>query len=308
MGSVISALWNWIPSHYKLAVLKKKFQEALLRPFINDSYEETLHVEEDWDNLVILDGCRFDMFRNKNFIQGELSKVYSAGSHTWEFMRKNFQGDQRDTVYISANPQLGLVKGSFAEVYNVWEESWDEDLETVPPENVTRTAEKAVKKHPNKRIVVHYMQPHYPFIGSKGRRIQGQGSYKFLGGKYRKKNLNIWEMLFKGMLELEEVEKAYVENLEEVLEEVPRLNSFLEGKTVVTSDHGNLLGKRVSRFLPFRVYGHPMNFHDPDLTAVPWLELPFDKRREIEISETSEKSFKKSEKVKKRLKDLGYIN
>jgi len=47
----------------------------------------------------------------------------------------------------------------------------------------------------------------------------------------------------------------------------PLLNH--DGRTVVTSDHGNNLGERMP-LLPMRLYGHPTGIHHPALREVPW--------------------------------------
>lgn len=36
-------------------------------------------MDEDWDNLLILDACRFDMFENRNILPGQLDYIYSKG-------------------------------------------------------------------------------------------------------------------------------------------------------------------------------------------------------------------------------------
>src|SRR6056297_1717045 len=62
---------------------------------------------EDWDNFVILDACRYDIFRNQSELPGHLESRTSKGSSTVEFLKANFDGrDLRDTVYVTANPQL----------------------------------------------------------------------------------------------------------------------------------------------------------------------------------------------------------
>lgn len=78
-------------------------------------------------------------------------------------------------MYVSANgyvPELGLDQdGTFHAVINVLNQ-WDDDLETVRPEAVTNAARKAHRDYPDKRIIVHYMQPHIPFITEAGRAFQ----------------------------------------------------------------------------------------------------------------------------------------
>lgn len=36
--------------------------------------EGTFVMEADWDNLLILDGCRYDVFAERNDIDGDLSR------------------------------------------------------------------------------------------------------------------------------------------------------------------------------------------------------------------------------------------
>ena len=52
----------------------------------------------------------------------------------------------------------------------------------------------------------------------------------------------------------------------------------LDGKTVVTSDHGNLFGRRLWP-IPLQKYGHPPGLRFPELIEVPWHETPFENRR-----------------------------
>lgn len=64
--------------------------------------------ERDWDNLIILDACRFDIFARVNEIEGSLEAVRSRGSSTSEFIRENFAGRQfYDTVFVSSNTMVG---------------------------------------------------------------------------------------------------------------------------------------------------------------------------------------------------------
>lgn len=44
-------------------------------------------VEEDWDNLIILDGCRYDLLKKETLYQGN-SKRRSVDSATPEFLKK----------------------------------------------------------------------------------------------------------------------------------------------------------------------------------------------------------------------------
>ena len=57
--------------------------------------------EKSWDNLIILDACRFDAFALVNRIPGRLTRIVSAGSSTWEWLPKNFLNRKmEDVIYL----------------------------------------------------------------------------------------------------------------------------------------------------------------------------------------------------------------
>jgi hypothetical protein len=63
--------------------------------------------EQDWDNLLLLDVCRYDAFEELNGIVEDLRPVTSRVSATPEFLRGNLRGRElHDTVYVTANPML----------------------------------------------------------------------------------------------------------------------------------------------------------------------------------------------------------
>ncbi len=71
-----------------------------------------VHVtEEDWDHLIVLDGCRYDYFLKvyTSFLEGKLEKVVSVGSNTVEWRDNSFPGNYDDVVYVSANPHINSV-------------------------------------------------------------------------------------------------------------------------------------------------------------------------------------------------------
>src|SRR6056297_529711 len=47
-------------------------------------------MDEDWDNLIILDACRYDMFAEQVDLDGELESRISLGSTSEEFLEQNF--------------------------------------------------------------------------------------------------------------------------------------------------------------------------------------------------------------------------
>ena len=61
-------------------------------------------INEDWDTLILLDACRFDMFEETVEMEGNLDYTISLGSTSEEFLTRNFsKGTFHDTVYVNAN-------------------------------------------------------------------------------------------------------------------------------------------------------------------------------------------------------------
>jgi len=79
----------------------------------------------------------------------------------------------------------------------------------------------------------------------------------------------------------------------------------LDGKSVVTSDHGNLFGERLWP-IPIRRYGHPRGLRHPALIDVPWHEVPFETRREITADPPRSTEPVAGDLIQRRLEDLGY--
>ena len=268
---------------------------------------------EDWDTLVVLDACRYDMFESTSQLDGSLSARISKGSSTVEWLQANFDGrDLRDTVYVTANPQLERNRDrwdiNLHETINVWlDEGWDDETGTVRAETMTDAVIEATDRFPHKRLVVHYMQPHYPFVPADTtadkehlQQIDGDGD-----GPSEE---NVWNQMFHGDLNLsrDELWSIYVENLDYVLDSVKQLLDSLSGKTVVTGDHGNYVGERASP-IPIREYGHPRGLYDHPVVRVPWFVHEYNDRREIRCTNKNNSvASVESDVVDERLRDLGY--
>ena len=276
----------------------------------------TYVMNEDWDNLIILDACRYDMFKTLNNIKGKLEHRISRGSCTNEFLEQNFKGRIfRDTVYITANPLVNYhVSKSFVETVPVWKEGWSDELETVLPEKMVDSTNITNEKYPQKRLIVHFMQPHYPFIGEKSRQRIGEHSgilsrslfvAEKIGGD---KTQKVWDKLSEGKLKKTTVWEAYEENLQIVLNYAKKLVDTLVGKTVISSDHGNLFGEWLLPF-PIKGYGHPGRIYAKNLVKVPWLIIENGERKiitESEVNVTNEDY--KEDEIREKLIALGYLD
>lgn len=264
--------------------------------------------EADWDTLLILDACRYDTFAAINSLDGSLTQHTSRGSASIEFLRANFDGEQHhDIVYVSANPYISrLADRTFHDVIPVYEQ-WDDTLQTVPPAVMTEAVRTAHETYPHKRIIGHYMQPHYPFLGETGQRIEHRGYAP--DGNYRAmKSFSIWTQLQFGIASAsrDDVRTAYRENLQIVLASIEKLLPDIDGKTVITADHGNLIGERLWP-LPIRCYGHYEGWGVPELINVPWFEPPFETRRDITADPPVRQTHSPDDDlVTERLRALGY--
>lgn len=311
-----------LPSRYRLSNMAKVVRDPTLLRFearrlglaVNAAYTrfrqpaDVCNVpNEDWDTLVILDGCRYDLFESENTIEGRLESRTSVGSESWEFLRENFHGQRlHDTVYVTANPHASkLDDGTFHRTVNVLGDRWDEDLRTVRPEAMTEEALTAHDRYPNKRLIVHYMQPHFPFIGETGQAIAHTG---LEGGEGEGDDgEHVWYGLRDGDLDIDEatVYEAYRENLELTLPHVSELLDAVDGKSVVTADHGNLVGER-TKPLPAKGYGHPKGFYAAGLVNVPWLVVDSAERRNVTADPPVAGRDVDQATVESRLADLGY--
>lgn len=286
-------------------IIKRRLRIALVQPFTRTNKPRISYLNRDWDVLVILDACRYDLFEKSNPFDAPVQKVHSNATHTTEFLQQNF-ADRKysDLVYITASPQVARSNAEFAHIEHVWKSHWDDEKRTVLPEDMTDVALSVSERFPNKRLIVHYMQPHYPFIGPKGDKISDRIDY----ASYNSDNdeARIWEHLAASRIDSELVQAAYQENLKVVLPAVKRLVSNLTGKVVVTSDHGNVFGEQVC-WLPVKIYGHPPNVPTVNLTAVPWVEIPWEQRRKIKKAEARSSDYSVDRDVQKKLEDLGYV-
>lgn len=268
---------------------------------------------KDWDNLIILDACRMDYFAEYNDIDGELREIISKGSHSKEFINANFSGRTLyDTILVTANPFVEQLSNDvfFKVYYSELFDHWDDSLNTIPPEAVVDAAVKMHEQYPNKRLITHFMQPHVPFIGPTGRDLYDQFEFGTFNPALRESEdfdipeVSLQRAVREGNIQIEELRQAYGENVQIAIRYAKNLIEQLEGKSVVTADHGELLGERV---FVTRRYEHPAGLYVPELRIVPWLVVDSDYRREICQGEPS--AFEKLEERTResRLKALGYV-
>ena len=270
--------------------------------FIGDSV-----LDDDWDVLLILDACRYDFFKDnyKDFLEGTLSKKISVATRTAEWLKKTFTSKHDDIIYISGYPGVnsmgyskenGFDPSCFSKVVDVWKFGFDEALQTIHPQEINKAFFKYKTLHPEKRFILHYMQPHSPYV-SVDQKYRPKNRKPETGNPTKSSNINkkfrrvIYHNLMKttrlpnswmwryagifgvqsplGKLYVDEgwegFRNAYRENLRFVLPYVKKVCDNTKGKIVITADHGERLGEK-------GMFGHGGS-RDKVVVEVPWLEI-----------------------------------
>lgn len=257
--------------------------------------------DQDWDVCLVLDACRYDYFEEYAVEQldGTARRRESLASSTIEWVDTNIRPRTlHDTVYVTANPKFcysSVDEDTFYDQVYTWEEteSGDGRLESVDPELVATLTMDAVERYPNKRILAHFMQPHCPFLGATGRETFPERP---------------WDDIRDNWPDVRDLTReAYAENVEYVLPYIDAIFDSVDGRVVVTADHGQLLGERVYP-VPIREFAHPAGIYVPELVEVPWHVRESSERRRV-VSEppvaATDGEYDESS-VERLLKQLGY--
>jgi hypothetical protein len=208
-------------------------------------------------------------------------------------------------VYVSAHPGInskGVQWGDFNaqekfhKVYDAWLSAWNWNIGTSIPEEVTKVAIQAINENLNKKTIVHFMQPHFPY-----RKAPCPSTYSDLKGTRKNPKLGtilervlrtlisfldvncsrfrIVYWTFKKLLHLNFLEdlnelywkrysvrdlrKFYRDNLEWALESAVKIvEEFSDSRIVITSDHGEAFGENGEFFHMYRTR-NPVVRHVP---------------------------------------------
>ena len=202
----------------------------------------------DWDVLCIFDACRWDAF--EEYCESS-EPVRSEFDHTFEWVKQvwcNDEYDWTDVTYVSGNIMTGQVEesdgfddalGNHVEEHVKGFEDFDVFHHLVGTTDPQKLAQKAELHEPP--IVVHFMQPHNPFIGN----IHVNASKSF---EYTEMPLDGPEkisceakLVETGHVSLEMYRAAYLENLKLVWKKAEILRDRFD-KVITTADHGEVLG------------------------------------------------------------------
>lgn len=132
---------------------------------------------------------------------------------------------------------------------------------------------EAHERYPDKRLVVHFMQPHTPdHVAVDLRELEVK--------KY-------WQL--------------YRESLDLVVRHALKLQATIGGQTVITADHGETYRRKLLGVVP--IQRHPSRVRLPELVEVPW-EIIHDEKRDVTAGSTRRSA--PSADVNQQLRDLGY--
>jgi hypothetical protein len=241
--------------------------------------------ERDWDLLIVLDACRLDALREVapeyEFIE-DVDSIWSVGSSSHEWICKTFTNDYleeiQETVHVTTNPFIPQVfddrvfppkaysiplmwadwdvveKSAFKKMLKVHRHDYEDYFVVSPPETVTDYAIDLGRRHEFDRMVVHYFQPHTPYIHDAFRERRPLTDVED----------NPWRAVDDGIATYDEIWDLYLDNLRFVLGSIRTLLQNVDAPDVViTADHGDLFGE-------LGVHGHPEGVVHPNLKKVPW--------------------------------------
>lgn len=281
--------------------------------------------EKEWDVLVVLDACRTDALREvapEYPVLDDIGSIWSVGSTSGEWYAKTFVDDYRDilaeTALISSNPYAEsiLVNGerpprhprpfdfanwrtvadtdlAYLELTRQHNRPFDDVSDLAPysttvqdPSYVTDRAIVASRED-FKRVVVHYFQPHRPFIHNL---VKNNARMTVLEDKP-------YDVGRSGEATVDDIWPLYLDNLRLVLDSVEKLLENVDGTVALTADHGELFGE-------FGQYGHFQSIPHPKLKKVPWVEMTGTDTK----TRQPDRDFSTNEEhdVEEQLADLGY--
>lgn len=225
----------------------------------------------DWRNVIILDACRYDYFKetvNENKYGFQFEPVWSPGGDTGRWYTNMWvDGEYDDTILVSDSPvpwrrDNGMHQAKFYRSYPLWKNRGKTLGEFPPLKELIEQALKYKYVNKNKRMLLHLVPPHLPYYHDEGiklllkefgKNVVGDGMIYLKMEDYGKKHG--WDKVI----------TQYKKSIEFALDTI--LKYDWGEQTIVTSDHGELIGEG-------KRYTHSLGFtEDPLLRTVPWASI-----------------------------------
>jgi hypothetical protein len=195
-----------------------------------------------WDVLILLDCARVDMMQEimdeYDFIN-DVNQLKSVSGHSRGWMEytfvDKFYDEIQNTLYVNANTASDRVLDSndFLHLEEVWRDGWDDEHKTILAETVTDRAISLYRRFNPEHTIIHYMQPHSPFVPFP-KVSSGQVTGPGIENGYRKSLEELAEEYSR-----EDLWEFHIENLRYVLDSVQTVLSNIEAERVIISaDHG----------------------------------------------------------------------
>lgn len=277
--------------------------------------------KKDWDVLVVLDACRPDHLQSVMDqtwladVEATFDVRWSEASCSRQWISRAIDGakteDKARLAYLTGNPFSGqehehtsgipLNKSEFAELWEGWRHHWGvgpDNIPTMPPGPLTDRAIdtwRHRKQRDVEKLIIHYMQPHYPIVTQPG---IGNSEYTHREMWGDSGNLRIFEQLRRGLVNDSELQSAFIENTRWILDEIEPLATNMDAQVAISADHGNAFGE-------WGVYGHPEGELAPAVRRVPWVTFDATDKGEYQpdIPILDEQS---GNDINSQLKALGY--
>jgi len=308
--------------------MKKSVVKSIFDQYVGVTLSITLRYplgtnvyERPWDTLILLDTCRVDALKEVADEYGflppakEISTLTSIASSSYTWMANTFVEEYAqevaNTIYISANiysewvledgwrpeEERGISHCNWSTLdandLNGLDQPWrhGEDLLDHPdPEHVTKRAIGHHREFDPERMIVHYSQPHEPYIAQAiedGRTEDELHDYEE----------DPWSYLKTGG-DLDVVWDVYLADLRMVLDHVETLlrNHDAE-RVVISADHGEAFGE-------YGVYRHPVAVPHPQIRQVPWALTIAQDTHEVK---GSTEPYQRVDDVEDSLEALGYL-
>jgi len=268
-------------------------------PGPGDKEQLQLLERADWDVLIVLDACRADALRE---VTGtDAPAVRSPGVCTPQWIAKVGPLLERlNVLYFTANPVVDreVQKRSLqVELISIWKRHWSRftrlAIPSVHPLSVNGVVLTYLEmgRLEGRRVVIHYLQPHSPYIGAIPLAVSRWGRSNSEFGRACHALTRPDVAVRQGAFDWTLLKRAYRMNLALAWDAARQLAGQLTGTIIVTSDHGEMLGEDGGKF------GHEGHWRYPQLYAVPWLRLDGSAEREAQNCESD---------VLTKLEALGY--